>query len=79
MLTIFLMDCLEKTHDASLVYPLTTYKVFYNSLNKKNQIPMHLEVTNFGDKKTVFFLEKVIIRLYNFTWGFYSQNTKISC
>ena len=40
---------------------------------------MHLEVTNFGDKKTVFFLEKVIIRLYNFTWGFYSQNNEISC
>ena len=40
---------------------------------------MQLEVTNFGDKKTVFFLEKVIIGLYNFTWGFYSQNTKISC
>ena len=40
---------------------------------------MYLEVTNFGDEKTLFYLEKVILWLYNFTRGFYSQKTDISC
>ena len=39
---------------------------------------MYLEVTYFGDEKTLFYLEKVILWLYNFTWGFYSQKTEIS-
>ena len=60
------MDCVEKTHYASLVYPPTTHKVLYNSL-KQSQIPM--SVTLFGDEKTVFYLEKVILGLYNFIWG----------
>ena len=40
---------------------------------------MYLEVTNFGDEKTLFYLDKVILSLYNFTWGFYSQTTEILC
>ena len=39
---------------------------------------MYLEVTNFGNEKTLLNLEKVILWLYNFTWGFYSQKTEIS-
>ena len=40
---------------------------------------MYLEVIYFGDEKTLFYLEKVILWLYNFTRGFYSQKTEILC
>ena len=36
---------------------------------------MYLEVTNFGDEKTLVYLEKVILWLYNFTRGFHLRIT----
>ena len=37
---------------------------------------MYPKVTNFGNKKLYFFLEQVILLLYNFAWGFTNKTMR---